>query len=197
MTLQVGQAVICVDQGTSGKLQNGAIYIVTETRTDHDGDEFVRVQGLVREFFAHRFAPAVPVTEGATIEPPKPKLILNEKAKRAPKPQPAPYHAGIPEGSIVYTHAEYIEEPARVASSPLWVVLRRKLPSKYQDYVYRSLKMAFSSPTIQNLKPNRTSLIDAFTWSSAPREDLWHNVYDAVQYGNFSGLNSYFNHHGL
>jgi len=192
MTFQVGQLVRCIDQGHSGKLTNGNVYTVAHRRVDSDGDEFIHVVGVVREFFAHRFEALT--ADGAPISVPKPKLILNEKAKRA---QPAPSQTGIPEGSVVYTHPEYIEQPALVASSPLWITLRNKLPYKYHDYVYRSLKMAFGSPTIANLQPNKTSLIDAFTWSSAPREDLWHNVYDAVQYGNFSGLNSYFNHYGL
>lgn len=184
MTFEIGQLVRCVDQGHSGRIQNGLIYKVTNYRVDSDGDDFVTLEGVVREFFASRFESL----EQAPVEP-KPKVVLNEKAKK-----PSQTNA-VPEGCVVFTHQEYVMYPHRVASSPLWQYVKKKLPMPLHHTVYAKIRDAFSSPSTSSLKPHSNRLIDAFTWSSAPHPEFWHPLHDAIVYGIWTGLHDYLESH--
>lgn len=205
MNFLVGQAVTCVDPVPSGKIQLGQLYIVMGTRVDEEGDAFVYVNGVSREFCASRFeavglsaSPDVP----PEMPPPKPKapaIVLNAKAKGKAKPkvddtQWIPHvtsHGEIPVGSVPCTHEQYIENPTLVALAPIWITIKTKIPQKHRDYVYEALKIAFSSLDTMSLRPRATRVVDVFTWSSTPQREMWHQLSNALDSGNWSYFNDY------
>jgi hypothetical protein len=205
MTFLVGQTVKCISPGPSGKITEGQLYIVTGTRVDEDGDSFVFVNGVSREFFASRFE-AMGLSTSPDVPPdmplPKPKapaIVLNAEAKGKAKPkvddtQWIPHvtsHGQIPEDSVPCTHEQYIENPTLVALSPVWVTIKSHIPQKHREYVYDALKIAFGSLDTMSLRPRATRVIDVFTWSSTPQRSMWHYLNEALNTGNWSKFNDY------
>jgi hypothetical protein len=201
MTFLVGQAVKCISPGPSGKITEGQLYIVMGTRVDEDGDSFVFVNGVSREFFASRFE-AVGLSTSPDVPPdmpiPKPKapaIVLNAEAKGKAKVIKTQWittnPTALPEGSVDFTKDEYIVNPSLIVLSPVWITIKSRIPQKHRDYVYEALKIAFSSLDTMSLRPRATRIVDVFTWSSTPQKEMWHHLSDALDTGNWSKFNDY------
>ena len=200
MTIQAGQWVKCVDAaslwGPLPTLVLDGCYLVKEV---HDAGEHIRIGDSMQWLTITRF---VPLATGLSTDVPAPKpkapaIVLNAKAKGKAKPETqwVPHvtnHGALPEGSVVYTHAEYIDMAPLFAWSPLWKTIKSKMPYKYHDYVYRALIQAYGSAETMCLRPTAIRVVDAFSWSSTPQGGMWQKLSIAIESGNWTKFNDYF-----
>lgn len=186
MTFHSGQLVVCIDSGTSVKIVEGIIYRVKH----HSFDDLVELYDVPHLWYASRFK----AVDDSPQPIAKPKLVLNEKAK---KEKTTTVSSIPPNGGISFKPTQYQAMPMLFASSPLWCRIESHIPHGIiRAYVYDKLKAVYSSPSTTHLKPEKSTLLEAFNWgSTGETEPVWYLIYDALNTNNWSQVNAYIESH--